>query len=95
MEGNEIMNCNEDVEIETMNEETEESGKGFMSGAIIGGLVALGSAAAYKLVIKPIVKKFKANKQEAEVDAKRTVINVDAREVDDEEDNSEEESENK
>ena len=67
MDTNEIM-VNEEV-IETTEEiATASSGKGFKVTAGVG-LTVLGGFVAYKYVIKPVIAKIKAKKEQQMIDA--------------------------
>lgn len=67
MNNNEIM-VNEDVIEVTEEIATANFGKGFKVTAGIG-LTAIGGFAAYKYVIKPVMAKIKAKKEQQKIDA--------------------------
>ncbi|MFA7097649.1 MAG: hypothetical protein WC383_14370 [Gammaproteobacteria bacterium] len=67
MNTNEIMVNGEVIEV-TEEIATASSGKGFKVAAGVG-LTVLGSVVAYKYIIKPMVAKIKAKKEQQRMDA--------------------------
>ena len=82
MENNNLM-VNENEVMEATEEIAEvSSGNGFKAAAVIG-LAVIGGIAAYKFIVKPLVAKAKAKKEQLAMEAETEVESFEAEEVDD------------